>query len=148
MTLNINSNSLKYQKEILNYRVMIEESICWQQKDRFFEIIDKFLGNKISANSFRDEYWNLTSKICEKTEKYTNLIETNNITTNSDLEIYFVPKATELSNLIMLSLFTAVEIYSPEISDTESSSYGYSSNGLKTFIKDEILPYIIEYRNI
>ena len=148
MTLNINSNSLKYQKEILNYRVMIEESICWQEKDRFFEILDKFLDNRISANSFRDEYWNLTSKICEKTERYTNLIESNNIATNSDLEIYFIPKAIDFSNLIMLSLFTAVEIYSPEISDTESSSYGYSSNGLKTFIKDEILPYIIEYRNI
>ena len=70
------------------------------------------------------------------------------INIDSQLEIYFIPKAMDFCKSIMLDLFTAVEIYSSEIPDTESSSYGFSPNRLKTFVKDQILPNIIEYRNI
>jgi hypothetical protein len=136
----------KFNLKILNYQVLIENSICWSRRDDFFKIMDDFVNGKINGDIFEDEYSTLKSEIREKCENYENLIDNGLINSESEVEIHFTPTAKDFSKIVFGSLFYLVEGYSSDITDTESSSYGYSENGLKKLIKNDILPRLAKYR--
>lgn len=43
----------KDERKILNYRILIKSSICWQRKEDFMKVTDDFANDKIDAETFK-----------------------------------------------------------------------------------------------
>ena len=108
-------------QKLSDYRIMLEDNIFWQSRDQYLTIIEEFL----TENNLR-----------------TKRVQEENLKTKTDFQ--FTSKSIGFSELIDY-LFSAVEIFDSNLKDWESSIYGLSELGLKTYIQNEILPKIRTY---
>ncbi len=137
--------TLTAEQRVLNYRVFLEDCIAWGQKEELLEILYDFADDRITADTFEDKYFTLRAQMMEKCEIYSNLIENNLLDSETEFEIHFTSKSSLFSTHIYLYLFDYVEAYSADISDDESSTYGYSANGLKKVVKEDLIPTLARF---
>jgi hypothetical protein len=124
-------------QKLSDYRIMLEDNIFWQSRDQYLTIIEEFLTEKLDGREFSNEFCSLRSDNLR-----TKRVQEENLKTKTDFQ--FTSKSIGFSELIDY-LFSAVEIFDSNLKDWESSIYGLSELGLKTYIQNEILPKIRTY---
>lgn len=126
--------------ELRDYLVLLEADIFWQSRYEYFEIIEDFLNKRISGQEFKNQYRNVRNKNLTESDLKKTTLEYEDEET--DLQINH---AARNFTKIVSSLFSFLDIFEPELEDSQSSVYGISEGVLREVLKNDILPRIYQY---
>lgn len=91
------------QLELFFYFKIIQSQIYYNQKEKYFYLIQEYLTKTIYSNSFRDKFFTIRSqdkKTQEILENHFQLLSTFSIDSESDGFIYVIDEIYNLSFLV------------------------------------------------
>ena len=120
-------------KELLKYRAVLYDYVCWKNRDEFLKLFKKFLDNQMDGPIFDREFLELwrfyrdLSKFIPTKIELINLIEID-------------PKSTGcariISNLMTILEFLYIPKDDDDDPDEENQEEGISDETLRNFIED------------
>ena len=139
---------LKKQKNIIEindnnydifvtYQATLHDYTMWQSRKEYFEIITNFLDNKIDGKRFCKQIQNL---------RYKNTVEAMDIEANLKYktDIHLTSESINFSK-VPYYLNSLIDLFDPDLNDSESSDYALSGNGLRSAIRKTIIPEFSTY---
>ena len=132
----IKINDENYDK-LVRYRIMLEDYMMWKSRKRYFEIMNRFLNNRIDGNHFCSQIKTLRCQNMDEAEEgEANL--------KSKTDFHLTSESIDFSDVIE-SFNSLIDLFDPNLDDSESSNYGLSENGLRSAIKEIIIPKFSKY---
>ena len=130
----------KNYKNLQNFRIMLDDSVMWESRKKYFEIINQFLTNQIDGEDFCDQISALRSQ---------NLIDAEDLeqNLNSKTDIYLSSKSINFCGVID-HLYCLGDLFEPGLPDSESSDFALSENEFRSKVQTIILPKFSNYYNI
>lgn len=129
-------NDKNYEK-LLRYQIMFEDYIMWKSRKIYFEIMNNFLNNKIDGTKFCSQIKILRRQNMDEAEQAE-------VNLKSNTDFHLTSESIDFSDVIE-SFNSLIDLFDPNLDDSESSNYGLSENGLRSAIKKIIIPKFSKY---
>lgn len=135
-----NSLNSHEQREFLNYCVLLEQEIYWQNQYKYRSLISDFNRSIISCNEFRKQFQTLREETLQASDWLRTYLGQNKI--YFKLTFYlegFVP--------ILDELYERIDAYESDLKGFVFTTECMSEEGLKYYVESICYPKIKEYCN-
>ena len=125
-------------EKLINYNWIVGDSVFWQSRQTYLELLQSFLSKKINGETLTSEFFRLRSQDMISTDELCARIE-DRILPIPDLNYTF--KASDFCSAID-ELYLEIDRYDPYLEDSDWNEIVYSESKLRSVIQEEFVPIL------
>lgn len=139
--------------ELINYFILIEDQIFWENRKEYLKLLTFFINKKISINQFSEQFCGLRStniNLFIMFEKHLEKEALSNLEKKNKINILINPDSSGFTEIISY-LHSLIDIYNPDVTlemnlqNPELLFYGISEEFLRFRIEEYFLLELKKY---
>ena len=140
------SRSPDPHRQVTRYHILIERTVCWSYRQRYFELVKSFIKKEIGGEKFHSEFFQLWYQDMRRVRELCRKIEENS---EPIPDLYYTDKAAGFSSAIS-NLFFDVDRYDSDADELglDSGDIVYSEAKLRSVVKEQYFPDLEKYYEI